>query len=71
MSEWQPIETAPKGESYCVLLFITGVPEWKQYSVGFWSDHFRAWYGTSPSARGVIGPEEPTHWMPLPQPPQA
>lgn len=73
MSEWQPIETAPKDGSLVLLSNKNGVWAGKYtpvYSSGFvpknkWSsyllnhDHFKAKKDITP-----------THWMPLPKPPE-
>lgn len=79
MSEWQPIETAPKdGTEFLAALsndwviIISEVPNWDRY----------AWYRTSTNVSiPVARTHEPsslkdgncllaTHWMPLPQPPK-
>lgn len=61
MSEWQPIETAPKNE--CVLLNVGGkivVGHWK-LSWGRWqAEYCHDDHGSLP---------QPSHWMPLPKPP--
>jgi len=70
MIDWQPIETAPKDESW-VLLFFDGrdpIPG-PAYRVGFWSVEYCDWYdwegaGNSLTAFG----DYPTHWAAL-QPP--
>lgn len=62
---WQPIETAPKDEHTDILLYgilvHTGgaymdIGRWTNYQGGFWS-----WSADD---------SEPTHWMPLPEPPK-
>lgn len=66
MSEkWRPIETVPKDGSPVLVL----MPEPMQHS-----RVHAAWF--KPNA-GVIGtifafdaPSQPTHWMPLPEPPE-
>ena len=81
--EWQPIETAPKGQ----LLIVYSPP-----TKNDWPDSIRidfdlidedegdAWYYhterydhfCSVAGGGMIGPSEKapyTHWMPLPKPP--
>lgn len=67
MSEWQPIETAPK-DGTRVLLHKDGhqvVAAWSNT----WSDMLRSstddwWIGQSLPFR------DPTHWMMLPEPPE-
>ena len=77
MSEWQPIETAPKDGSYILIagegrvtigfyhedkgktLIADAKPYWQDYDRSYW-DRFEtddSWFA-------------PTHWMPLPEPPQ-
>ncbi len=66
-AEWQPIETAPKDEYVLISGFRNEDPE-----QGRWVDAAilrvgkRYWHASN-------GPEEgfndPTHWMPLPEPP--
>lgn len=78
MSNWQPIETAPKDGTRMVLFCervvsrihtghwfshekqTDGVTSWR-YS-GWWLDGFQHPFNQPPF--------EPTHWMPLPDPPQ-
>ena len=72
MSEWQPIETAPKdGEE--VLLWL-GAP-WCRVEKALWFNPWKAWVTEAPgdgadTERYGIGSLVPTHWMPLPQPPE-
>ena len=56
---WQPIETAPKGGSSILLATPKGL-----IADGFWSPVYGVW-----SWPYVM--VEPTHWMPLPDPPGA
>ncbi len=73
MSEWQPIETAPKGgvpgsSSRWLLLFGDGPGFASCTYVGYWggeSDH-QCWR----SAFYPSQPTHPSHWMPLPGPPK-
>ena len=66
MSEWQPIETAPRDGTF-VLLFL---PHIETVRTGYWSHmtgkgwmiNWASTYRTS-----VDGPV--THWQPLPDPP--
>lgn len=60
MSEWQPIETAPKDGTY----LLTSDGKWREvckFVDGFWCSDLE---GESYSY--VL---EPTHWQPLPEPP--
>ena len=71
MSEWQPIETAPRDGSR----FDAWLPSRGGGRVTnvYWSD-IQEWWCVD----GAYGPEEPTplpivpvisHWMPVPEPP--
>lgn len=67
MSEWQPIETAPH-DGTPVLVFSPGNVQW----VGTWMP--RTWQddgaGDWEGYYGGTSPRDPTHWMPLPEPPK-
>ena len=67
MSEWQPIETAPKKK--VVLLFaVTSIdpPDWKMATGCRIPGYPWEWDGR------LLKPGElqPTHWMPRPEPPK-
>lgn len=78
MSEWQPIETAPVGES--VLVYIPNADhygegvyralliesDWKTDKDG---KHPRHWQTTGLHHGRDCLSQLPTHWMPLPDPP--
>lgn len=69
MSEWQPIETAPKDGTHILImatLRVAGKPEeisvvanarWVEDEVGneFWSD-----------IHGIMSQDDPEYWLPLP-----
>lgn len=65
MSEWQPIETAPKdGSKIWAFNYEQGVMEWTE------GDGWALWIWSDELLRDVDpDPEQPTHWMPLPAPP--
>lgn len=77
MSDWQPIETAPKDETV-VLLFIPdfgGGDDNPCMITGFHDGYdgphrIGAGWTSNDMARVATG-GSPTHWMPLPQPPTA
>jgi hypothetical protein len=59
---WQPIETAPKGELEVIL--VTHVNSWPRVAL---------WDGTKwlmVNSQGGTVPYEPTHWTHLPPPPE-
>jgi len=56
MSEWQPIETAPKEGGFLAA-----------NSKEVWA----AWHYDSPHWHARYGSRNATHWMPLPEPPNA
>lgn len=72
MSQWQPIETAPKDET---AVFLWGCIEGSPYSrphIGiddlvqaYWDEKAQAWRAID--YEGWV--PAPTHWMPLPAPP--
>jgi hypothetical protein len=76
MSDWQPIETAPKD----------GTPVWlwwpspdSEAITGWWSEGWyegdrlvrsdAGWVGNEASSHRLDEWSQPTHWMPLPAPP--
>lgn len=63
VTEWQPIETAPK-DGREILLFARGNRDF--IGVGQWAK------GNLPETYGWFWSFaiRPTHWMPLPEPPQ-
>ena len=82
MSDWQPIETAPKDGARIILAKIIPADEDREAAVwwacaGRWQPE-RVLSGTGGHIRrqaqwtdGVDNLGEPTHWMPLPAPPKA
>ena len=69
--EWQPIETAPK-DGTTILLYVGKFCD--DYAVAFWYGDY--WHvGLKEYARYTDRYDfefgNPTHWMPLPEPPNA
>lgn len=62
MSEWQPIETAPKDGTY-----ILGYGEHDHR--GHYIDAIHWWHDRW-TIEWMSGFQRPTHWMPLPAPPK-
>lgn len=70
MSEWQPIETAPRDETDILIA---------RFKPGMWSRPpvVAGWYERGTDEPGWYGYDEPerqnisdpTHWMPIPPPP--
>lgn len=72
MSEWKPIETAPKDGRkimiYCPEVIVPGVIYLEEISIVYaYESSFRetGWIGL-----GRHWGASPTHWMPLPPPPK-
>jgi len=61
--QWQPIETAPKDTSQYILASRT---TGRAYWIVFWHPMKDGWF--IPGANTSVCP---THWMPLPEPPQS
>ena len=59
MSEWQPIETAPKNTD--TILLTDGY--WIR--TGYWARRRECW-----SVDTAVPLKPPTYWMPLPEPPK-
>lgn len=71
--DWQPIETAPKGEPkpYGAGPRILGlaVKEWgASHNIVYWSYYKDT---TKGAWKGPYANWTPTHWMPLPEPPES
>lgn len=78
MSEWIPIESAPKDGTRIILARIGATEAAPEFGIeyapphvwwccsGAWSSKYRNWNdGVEP-----CGLASPSHWMPLPEPPQ-
>ena len=61
--EWQQIETAPRDGSN-LILWCDGV------TVGSWSANVHPWNDGNWWIDGMQVTGNPTHWMPLPEPPK-
>ena len=83
MSDWQPIETAPRdGTRVMLWRGFADLGKWSEMVIAEW--HHGAWCwpdpGKNPTTHGewtdcdlIEGYEDakkPTHWMPLPAPPE-
>jgi hypothetical protein len=66
MTEWQPIETAPR-DGRRVLLCRAKHPEPWSAHTGYWHKSREIW---SPMGMYPERNPNPTHWMPLPEPPK-
>jgi hypothetical protein len=64
MQDWQPIETAPKD-----WMSVLGVDSNGERRTTHWDENEDAWIMDVPYAHSART-WEPTHWMPLPPPPQ-
>jgi hypothetical protein len=76
MSDWQPIETAPKADADQDDIWILACRRGSKIPmVTTWSFEEDRWYTFNLGLEGSwrrVEPErvwEPTHWMPLPAPP--
>lgn len=69
MSEWQPIETAPK-DGTRIFLYFPGLMDGYTRIVGYWGKPIfgkARWFdGPGLKALDIV---PPTHWQPLPEPP--
>jgi hypothetical protein len=83
MMEWQPIETAPKDGTVILLaggtwgddlLDLDGAPQVgaARWVMPFRKDRYPSYWGVAVLEGGYSAAvyENPTHWMPLPAPPE-
>lgn len=71
MSQWQPIETAPKDGSDILLYQPEPSPPW--IVCGFWSiegESFGVSIASDSNDLFIFSLINPTHWMPLPDAPK-
>lgn len=74
MTEWQPIETAPRDGTLIIIAYkVFGryrvYPA--SYGVGGFVDSDFAWgILDHDGSTNAVKTGEPTHWMPLPEPPE-
>lgn len=74
--EWQPIETAPKDGTW--IMIFCPCEEFPTHDITHWVAKFgycdpehsleTAWVDQDDAV--VMRQQEPTHWMPLPEPPK-
>lgn len=67
MSEWQPIETAPKKLAWNE--YILGSDGSRSFAME-WVEDDNCWADVWDRIDGEYHERFPTHWMPLPDPPQ-
>lgn len=63
---WHPIDTAPKDGTE---ILVCG-PEWLRAGVAVWSEHDACWQEACNVEPHQYTTRPPTHWMPLPEPPE-
>lgn len=75
MSDWQPIETAPRDGTY--VLLYNGEPMWAgcyECAAWFGEGETACWWSAGGPNGGLevsyVKDGDLTHWMPLPEPPQ-
>jgi hypothetical protein len=67
MIEWQPIETAPKDETWVMIYSKQlGTPP---FAIAFWSEKDAKWFDVDWKFHSIFVGLTITHWMPLPEPP--
>lgn len=71
---WQPIETAPKDKDiwvYGTAKVWSNSDEFLWQGQSGWNSEDSSWWTTSHDDCGEVLIVKPSHWMPLPQPPEA
>jgi hypothetical protein len=72
MSDWKPIETAPKNEGEVIIVsgvngMHRGIAAWWYEPNEFEYDLKPHWQGILYAHMGIMRIGDPTHWMPVPQ----
>jgi len=68
MSDWKPIETAPKDGQHVLLACAVDPPSW--VCEGYYEEDRDAWYQANTHWTDTYnGQIYPSHWMPMPAPP--
>ena len=70
MSEWQPIETAPKDGTKVLLVSNRGQVYIGQYDDDRWVRKPEPYWCIAGMPKTHARAQRPTHWMPLPEPPK-
>lgn len=69
---WQPIETAPKDGTEILIVGVYPDGMAGNVEAGFFDHDSGYWAGTYYDGYGyTYNNPEPTHWMPLPEPPES
>jgi hypothetical protein len=66
--KWLPIESAPKNGGWVMVHDAGHEPP---VLIAHWHKRFGAWAGTVLTTGRFVYWKNPTHWMPLPEPPTA
>ena len=69
MSEWQPIDTAPKDGTEILLGGLYAKKKWTQSVGSRVGEYWMSNDGGDPEWSSILF-FKPTHWMPLPAPPK-
>lgn len=69
-AEWQPIETAPKDGTEIILCDSLSYAGYWENDPNYWQEI--GWQEADSRQGHFISrhPQSPTHWMPLPEPPE-
>ena len=69
MTEWQPMETAPK-DGTRILAWCLGAYDGPAATAVSWHSTYKVWW-QDPNEATEYDPDDmaPSHWMPLPEPP--
>tara|TARA_Y100000310_G_scaffold63233_1_gene58530 strand:- start:2296 stop:2508 length:213 start_codon:yes stop_codon:yes gene_type:complete len=68
--KWQPIDTAPKDGTEILVYGRSKKERWQMFTVVFWQYNCWTLTETGGYAEDSDPSLDPTHWMPLPDPPE-